>query len=87
MTNDEALALITDALGHVAPELDLDTVDPQAELTVEADLDSMDFLNVVGRISDVLGWDIPERDYPRLVSLASFVAYLTEVTDPIGPRG
>ncbi len=66
------------ALTAVAPEADASDLDPTAQLTEELDLDSMDFLNVVTELSERLGVDIPERDYPRLSTLEGAVAYLEQ---------
>jgi acyl carrier protein len=38
----------------------------------------MDFLNFVMGLHKATGLDLPEKDYPRLTSLASAIAYLTE---------
>lgn len=38
----------------------------------------MDFLNVVVALHETLGVDIPEVDYPKLVSLDAAVAYLKQ---------
>jgi acyl carrier protein len=78
-TADDARAVITDALTEVAPELDVAHLDPDAELTVEADLDSMDFLSLVTSVSGHIGQDIPERDYPQLVTLTAFTDYVARI--------
>ena len=36
----------------------------------------MDLLNLVIRLNEVLGVEVPERDYPRLDSVSHAVAYL-----------
>jgi acyl carrier protein len=38
----------------------------------------MDFLNVVTAIAERTGVEVPERDYPKLVTLDGFTAYLAE---------
>lgn len=69
-------AVILEALHRVAPEVDPATIDPAASLRDELELDSMDFLNLVTAVGDQLGFEIPERDYPQLVSLDGFAGYL-----------
>ena len=76
MTNDEATALLAATLHKIAPEVDLAAVDPGLPLQEVADLDSMDFLNLVAAIRDSTGIEIPFRDYPRLSTLSLFVSYL-----------
>ena len=49
-----------------------------ADLREQLDLDSMDFLNFVDRrCTSATGIDVPERDYPKLATLAGCVAYLS----------
>jgi acyl carrier protein len=64
-------------LAQVAPEADLATLDPDADLRLELDLDSMDFLNFVVGIDERTGIEIPERDYPQLGTLHACIDYLT----------
>ena len=80
MNQTEARQAIATALARVAPDVDLDVVDPDEELRVEADLDSMDFLHLVEAVSAAIGHDIPERDYRRTDTLDTFADYLVEVT-------
>lgn len=77
MNTTEATAVVVDALGEIAPEVDLGSVDHRARLRDEVDLDSLDFLNLVQRIHDRTGVDIPETDYGQVESLDGLVGYLT----------
>jgi acyl carrier protein len=76
MKTDDARALFEALLHRIAPEVDLDAVDPEAPLQEEVDLDSMDFLNLVTALHEKTGIDIPERDYPSLSTVAGFIAYI-----------
>ena len=76
MTPDEARTLFGSLLHRVAPEVDLDAVDPDVPLQEAMDLDSMDFLNLVTALHEQTGIDIPERDYPSVSTVAGFVAYV-----------
>lgn len=80
MTRDDANALVLEILSGVAPEVDPATVDRAEELQVEFDLDSIDFLNVVEGVSNAIGRDIPERDYPSLATLDALVEYVVAAT-------
>jgi acyl carrier protein len=78
VNRDQAAALVADVLGGIAPEIDVAGVDPTATLVEDLDLDSIDFLNLVAGVAERTGREIPERDYPRLATLAGFAAYLAE---------
>jgi acyl carrier protein len=51
-------------------------VNPSGDLREELDIDSMDFLNFITAIDKRLGINVPELDYPKLMSLDGAVAYL-----------
>jgi acyl carrier protein len=78
MSNLEVRAVVEEELGNIAPEADLATIDPVADLRDALDIDSMDFLNFVTAIHRRLGIDIPEIDYPKLTTLQEIVEYLRE---------
>jgi acyl carrier protein len=76
MSPDDARALLARLLHGVAPEVDLDGMDPAAPLREAADLDSMDFLNLVTTLYDETGIDVCERDYPLIATIDGFVGYV-----------
>lgn len=82
MTKDQATALLADALGKIAPDVDLAAVDSQGPLQEMAGIDSRDFLTLVAAIQDSAGIEIPTRDYPKLATLSSFVSYLMATASP-----
>jgi acyl carrier protein len=71
-------ALVAAALARVAPRVDLAAIDPDADLRDAAELDSMDFLNLVIAVHEATGIDLPERDYPHLATFGGFAHYLDE---------
>ncbi|HET6954108.1 MAG TPA: acyl carrier protein [Acidimicrobiales bacterium] len=79
MTTDDARALLARLLHGIAPEVDLDLVDPAAPLQEEAELDSMDFLNLVTALYEETGIEVPERDYPLIATVDGFVAHVSEL--------
>ena len=76
MSDVDVDAVVREELGNIAPEVDLKTIDPSADLREALDIDSMDFLNFITAIHHRLGVDIPEIDYPKLVTLDGAVSYL-----------
>ncbi len=76
MTPEAARTLIQNALRGIAPEADLDEVDPADELTTQLDLDSMDFLNFVIAMHREFKVGIPEADYAKVASLDGCAAYI-----------
>jgi acyl carrier protein len=76
MTEVDIRKLLHEELNNIAPEVDMSTVDPTAELREALDIDSMDFLNLITAIHHRLGIDIPEIDYPKLATLDKAIAYI-----------
>jgi len=71
-----ARAAIVAALARIAPEVDVDLLDPAADVREEADLDSVDLMNLVVALHEELGVEIPESDYDQLSTLDDMIAYL-----------
>jgi len=76
---DEIKALYLRELHKIAPEVDLNEIDPAVDLREQIDLDSMDILNLAVAIHETTGVDIPEADYPQMTTVNGCIAYL-------GPR-
>lgn len=76
MSDLDISAVLREELGNIAPEIDMSSVDPSADLREALDIDSMDFLNFVTAIHRRLGINIPEVDYPKLMTLDGAVSYL-----------
>ncbi len=76
LTRAQIRSAILDTLCAIAPETDPAGIVPGASLREQIDLDSMDFLNVIVRLHEILGIDIPESDYAQLATLDSAVDYL-----------
>jgi acyl carrier protein len=80
MSVPDIRSAIEEELGNIAPEIDLTTINPDADLREALDIDSMDFLNLISAIHHRLGIDVPELDYPKLFTLNSALKYLQERT-------
>jgi len=76
----EIREVVLRALSNVAPEIDLDAIDPGKNLRDQVDIDSVDFLNFVIGLHKELGVDIPDVDVPKLATLNSCIAYLLSKT-------
>lgn len=76
MTPDDIQATVLRVLGTIAPEADPARLKPNVSLRDQLDIDSIDFLNFMIALHKELRVEIPERDYPRLVTLDACVDYL-----------
>jgi acyl carrier protein len=76
MSEIDVRKVVQEEINNIAPEVDLATVDPADDLREAIDIDSMDFLNLVTALHKRTGVDIPEIDYPKLITLSGMMAYL-----------
>ncbi len=79
MTDEEIRTLVLRELSNIAPEIDPAQIDPAANVRDQVDLDSMNVLDLMIAIHAATGVEIPEADYPKILTLNDFASYL-------GPR-
>jgi len=68
--------LVCKLILDIAPEADVQHLDPNEEFREELDLDSMDFMNLLDLILKETGVNVPERDYVKVNSLQSLTEYI-----------
>jgi acyl carrier protein len=76
VNTQQAAQAIEEVLGQVAPDADLTTLAPDADLRDSLELDSLDFLSFIEGLSKRTGQRIDEDDYPKLATLASASAFI-----------
>ncbi len=76
MNTQEATQAIEEVLGHVAPDADLTSLAPDADLRDTLELDSLDFLSFVEGLSKRVAQRIDEDDYPKLATMASASTFI-----------
>ena len=77
---EDLRALVVEVLAGIAPDATEVDLDPSRSLREQLDLDSLDFLAYVERLSERTGHPVPEDDYPSVDTLDGAVAMLA------GPR-
>jgi acyl carrier protein len=76
MTEPEIRQIVQQALSNVAPEIDVNTLDPAKDIRDQVDIDSVDFLNFVIGLHKELKVEIPDADVAKLATLNGCVSYL-----------
>ena len=76
MTADEIKRRLVSHLAKIASDVDVGTIDENADLRDELDIDSLDFLRFMKAIKEDLGVAVPEEDYAKVRSLAGAAAYV-----------
>ena len=78
MTEAQLKATVLKLLGTIAPDVELDSVNPEVAFRDQFDFDSMDFLNFAIALHKEFKVDIPEADYARLGTLNGCIGYVRE---------
>ena len=76
MNSSDINTVIRKHLQRVAPEADLDSLNPEDELGPVLDIDSMDFYTMMVGISEELRVEIPEQEYGNLRTLKNIREFL-----------
>ena len=76
MSPEDIKSVILEIIGDIDEEADLEALDGDKPLRDQLDLDSMDFLDIVMELRKRYKLQIPEDEYPELISLNSCVKYL-----------
>ena len=76
MSDIDIRTAVQEELGNIAPEVNLAVLDPAADLREALDIESMYLHNIFAAIDFRLGVNIPEIDYPKLLTLNGAVNYL-----------
>jgi len=82
MSQEQLTSLVRTILHTVAPEADLDHLDPHVSYRDQFAFDSVDYLQFVLALEQALHLTIAEADYPQLSTLHGCVAYLTTRLPP-----
>lgn len=76
MNETDARAAVQTAIGTVAPDVDIDDLEQNSRLRQDLELDSLDFLRLVETIAQSTGVNIPEADYPKVMTVGSLIEYV-----------
>ncbi|MEV5837611.1 phosphopantetheine-binding protein [Nocardia sp. NPDC052112] len=77
LSRDDADTVVRTALRGFASDAELAALARAEPLRAALDLDSLDFLTFVEKLTRATGVRIDEADYPQLVSIDSCVEFLT----------
>jgi acyl carrier protein len=76
MIKDDIRRIVIEEIANVAPDTEPGTIDPESDIREALDLDSMDVLNIIIALHTRLRVDIPEADYPLLLTIGGATDYL-----------
>ena len=82
ITEDRIKKVALELIGQIAPEADIENLDPADRLRNQFDFDSVDFMNFAVALQTHLKVVIPEEDYPQLATLNGCILYLKAKCNP-----
>jgi acyl carrier protein len=77
MTPEDVRNSVVEIIQDIAPDADLGNLDDEKSLRDQLALDSMDFLDIVMELRKRYSLEVPQEEYPELVTMSSTVKYLT----------
>ena len=75
MTSEEIKQAIIGEILMVAPDIEADEIEPDANLQRSLEIDSFDFLKVLTALNEKLGVEVPEADYGKVDTLNHMADY------------
>ena len=76
MTTTQIDDAVRQAVGAIAPEADLSTIDPDERLRDALDIDSLDFVRLLEQLQNLTGVAVPESDYAKIATLRELTTYV-----------
>jgi acyl carrier protein len=80
MKEEEMKEIVLQTLHGIAPEADLESLDPDKRFRDQFEFDSVDFLGFANKLQEKLKIYIPEIDFPKLATLRGCLEYLEAKT-------
>jgi len=75
MTKDEIKGMIIKNILEVAPDIQEDEIEPNANIQRSLEIDSFDFLKILTSLNEELGVEVPESEYSKVDTLENMADY------------
>ena len=78
MTQEQITRAIIDQILEIAPDIEEHDIVPDQNLQRSLEIDSFDFLKILTALNDILGVEVPERDYAKVDTLEHMTHYFAQ---------
>ena len=78
MTQEQIKETIINQILEIAPDIDENDIIPDKNIQRSLEIDSFDFLKILTALNDVLGVEVPERDYAKVDTLEHMTQYFSQ---------
>lgn len=78
MTQEQIKRAIIDQILEIAPDIDESDIFPDKNIQRSLEIDSFDFLKILTALNDILGVEVPEKDYAKVDTLEHMTQYFSQ---------
>lgn len=78
MNEDAIKSAIIEAILQIAPEVEAEEIEPDANIQRSLEIDSFDFLKILTALNEKLGVEVPESDYAEVDTLNRMARYFAD---------
>jgi acyl carrier protein len=78
MTQEQITRAIIDQILEIAPDIEEGDIVPDKNIQRSLEIDSFDFLKILTALNDILGVEVPERDYAKVDTLEHMTHYFAQ---------
>lgn len=78
MTQEQIRKAIIDQILEIAPDIEEGDIVPDKNIQRSLEIDSFDFLKILTALNEIIGVEVPERDYAKVDTLEHMTQYFVE---------
>ena len=78
MTQEQITRAIIDQILEIAPDIDESDIVPDKNIQRSLEIDSFDFLKILTALNEIIGVEVPERDYAKVDTLENMTHYFIQ---------
>ena len=78
MTQEEIKQIIIGQILEIAPDIEEGDIIPDQNIQRSLEIDSFDFLKILTALNDILGVEVPEKDYAKVDTLDHMAEYFAQ---------
>jgi len=78
MTHEQIKKAIIDQIIEIAPDIGESDIIPDKNIQRSLEIDSFDFLKILTALNEILGVEVPEKDYAKVDTLEHMTQYFEQ---------
>lgn len=78
MTQEQIKQAIIGQILEIAPDIEQGDIIPDKNIQRSLEIDSFDFLKILTALNDIIGVEVPEKDYAKVDTLENMTEYFVQ---------